>query len=139
MFESRDDIRQRYCDIYHRMTAGEIFTEPMEKIISEIIRDHPEYHSLLSQTTPALHTEFNPEDGQPNPFLHMGMHIAIREQLKTSRPAGIKKQYKRLAKKSGPHDAEHLIMGCLGESLWLAQRNNSMPDETAYLECIRKL
>lgn len=91
MFESRDDIRQRYCDIYHRMTAGEIFTEPMEKIISEIIRDHPEYHSLLSQTTPALHTEFNPEDGQPNPFLHMGMHNRYPRATQNQSPRWNKK------------------------------------------------
>jgi len=34
---------------------------------------------------------------------------------------------------------EHQAMNCLGESLWLAQRNNSLPDEIAYLENIRAL
>jgi hypothetical protein len=30
-------------------------------------------------------------------------------------------------------------MECLGESLWQAQRDNRLPDEDAYLECLRKL
>ncbi|VAW67640.1 hypothetical protein MNBD_GAMMA09-172, partial [hydrothermal vent metagenome] len=39
----------------------------------------------------------------------------------------------------GPHDAEHEMMECLGEALWLAQRNQTTPDEAAYLECLKKL
>ncbi len=139
MFDSREDIRQYYCKIYQRLVAGEIFVDPMEKIISKIIKNHPEYHSMLEQTVAAINSDFNPEDGQPNPFLHMGMHIAIQEQLGSNRPQGIKKEHQRLTKKVGEHEAEHQIMDCLGESLWLAQRNNSMPDEQAYLESIRKL
>ncbi len=139
MFDSKEDIRQYYCKIYQRLVAGEIFIDQMEKIISTTINNHPEYHPLLSQTTAAVHSDFIPEDGHPNPFLHMGMHIAIHEQLGSNRPQGIKQEYRRLVKKLGDHDAEHQIMDCLGESLWLAQRNNSMPDEQAYLECIRKL
>lgn len=139
MFDSREDIRQHYCKIYKRLIAGEIFTDPMEKIISEIIRNHPEYHSMLEHTAVAINTSFNPDDGQPNPFLHMGMHIAIQEQLGSNRPQGIKKEHRRLTKIIGEHEAEHQMMECLGESLWLAQRNNTLPDEPAYLECIRKL
>ncbi len=28
-------------------------------------------------------------------------------------------------------------MECLGEALWLAQRNQTMPDETKYLDCLK--
>ena len=70
----------------------------------------------------------------------MGMHIAIREQLSTQRPPGINAAYEALLKRLGdPHEAEHRMMECLGEAMWLAQRNNTAPDESAYLECLQRL
>ena len=36
-------------------------------------------------------------------------------------------------------DAEHRMMDCLAEALWEAQRRGGMPDETAYLACLRGL
>ena len=75
-----------------------------------------------------------------NPFLHMSMHIAIKEQIQTDRPSGIRSVCEALSKKYGDlHKMEHEVMTCLGESLWLAQSNNCMPDEKAYLESIRAL
>jgi hypothetical protein len=29
------------------------------------------------------------------------------------------------------------MMECLGEALWRAQRDNRLPDEVAYLECLK--
>ena len=44
--------------------------------------------------------------GDTNPFLHMGMHIAIKEQLSIDQPIGIRKRFERLLKKTGnEHDA----------------------------------
>jgi hypothetical protein len=47
--------------------------------------------------------------------------------------------YQKLVSQKGIHDAEHAMIECLGEILWAAQRNNAMPDEDAYLACLRKL
>ena len=138
MLDSRQDMRAYYCLIFSKMKSAEIITDPMEKIISSVIGLHPEYHPLLSDDKAATQIEFDANSGQSNPFLHMGMHIAIREQLASNRPAGIAKEHARLSKKLGQHDAEHQIMECLGVSLWTAQRNHSLPDENAYLQCVRK-
>ncbi|MFI4921895.1 MAG: DUF1841 family protein [Gammaproteobacteria bacterium] len=35
------------------------------------------------------------------------------------------------------HAAEHTMLECLGEALWRAQRENRLPDEQAYLACIK--
>jgi len=83
--------------------------------------------------------EFSPESGNSNPFLHMGMHIALKEQTSTNRPIGIKKIHTTLSKRIGVHEAEHARMECLGQALWMAQRNNTIPDEKNYLECLRKI
>jgi hypothetical protein len=138
MYQSREEIRRVYLTVWQKMQSGSVL-EPMEAVISDIISLHPEYHHLLEQGDSVQHTEFTPESGQTNPFLHMGMHIALHEQTSTNRPVGIQQIHQKLSKKLGRHDAEHAMMECLGQALWLAQRNQTQPDEVAYLECLRKL
>ena len=138
MFQSRDEVRQVYLDVWRKLQQNGLL-EPMEAIIAEVIEIHPEYHSLLEQNEDVRQQEFTPEQGQTNPFLHMGMHIALREQAGADRPPGIQAIYHRLVASRGQHEAEHAMMECLGQSLWNAQRNGIAPDETEYLDCLKKL
>ncbi|MGD2172169.1 MAG: DUF1841 family protein [Gammaproteobacteria bacterium] len=138
MYQSRDEIRRVYLGVWQKMQRGQLL-EPMEALIAEVIELHPEYQSLFDDEDAVAQLEFTPEQGQTNPFLHMGMHIALREQAGGDRPAGIRAIYQRLVDARGPHEAEHAMMECLGQSLWEAQRENRSPDEAAYLECLKKL
>ncbi len=111
--------------------------EPLEQLIAAVIQQHPEYHRYLESPDDVLDRDFTPEGGQTNPFLHMGMHISLQEQISADRPAGISALYRKLTKKTGdPHASEHRMMECLGQVLWEAQRSNRMPDEQAYLACL---
>ena len=84
--------------------------------------------------------EFTPEQGQTNPFLHMGMHITLQEQVSADRPVGITSLYVNMLSRTGDaHKLEHRMMECLGETLWEAQRNNTPPDEQLYLERLKRL
>jgi predicted RNA polymerase sigma factor len=95
---------------------------------------------VLESGGDTLVRDYTPEDGQTNPFLHMGLHLAIREQVSTNRPAGIAAVYRSLAAKLGDvHEAEHVMIEALGQALWQAQRSGLPPDETAYLESLRRL
>jgi predicted RNA polymerase sigma factor len=95
---------------------------------------------VLESGADALEQDYRPEDGQTNPFLHMGLHLAIREQVSTNRPAGIASVHRSLAAKLGDvHAAEHAMIECLGQALWQAQRSGLPPDEAAYLESLRRL
>ena len=138
MFQNRDEIRRVYLDVWQKMQSGALL-EPMENVIANVIELHTEYHAFLAQGEQAQQAEFSPESGHGNPFLHMGMHIALREQTSTDRPAGIASLHQQLVKKRGLHEAEHAMMECLGQALWMAQRNNTMPDDAAYLECLKRL
>lgn len=114
--------------------------EPLELMVAGIVLEHPEYQDLLSNPDQALDKEFTPETGESNPFLHMAMHISLQEQLSTDRPQGITALYQSLAQHLGDvHQAEHQLMECLGRILWEAQLNQQMPDEQAYLECVKQL
>ena len=138
MYQSRDEIRQVYLDVWSRMQARSLL-EPMESLIADVIELHPEYHKLLDDGEEVKQQDYTPELGQTNPFLHMGMHIALREQVGNDRPAGIKSIYAKLIKRQGQHRGEHAMIECLGQSLWTAQRNDQAPDEDLYLACLKKL
>ena len=138
MFQSRDEVRQVYLGVWHKIQQ-QLVLEPMEALIADVIEIHPEYHALLAASDDIKQQEFTPEQGQTNPFLHMGMHITLREQAGTDRPAGIRAIHQKLVSKNGAHEAEHAMMECLGQTLWNAQRNNQPLDEAAYLDCLRKL
>jgi len=138
MFQSRDEVRQVYLKVWQKM-QNQALLEPMEAIISDVIKLHPEYQPLLDTGESAVEQDFAPEDGQTNPFLHMGMHITLREQAGGDRPSGIRAIYQKLVQRQGIHQTEHAMMECLGQTLWNAQRHNQMPDEDAYLACLSQL
>ena len=139
MYQNRDQTRQVFLDVWQKLQAGQLL-EPMENLIAEVIEMHPEYHALLTDGDAALANDFNPDLGRENPFMHMGMHIALREQASTDRPAGFAREYARLTKrKKNRHQAEHGMMECLGQALWLAQQKNQPPDDQAYLACLKRL
>jgi len=135
--QDKQELRQMYIDSWQKSQAGEILS-PLEAQIAQVIDDHPEYQEMLSSEI--LDEAFTPEGGKTNPFLHMGLHLAIREQVATNRPPGIAGIFAKLQHRTGdPHTAEHQALECLAETLWEAQGNNTMPDEQAYLERLRKL
>ena len=77
--------------------------------------------------------------GTENPFLHMGLHLAVRDQLSIDRPPGVRELHRLLQfRHGGWHHAEHVLMEALGETLWQAQRNDRPPDEANYLSLVRR-
>ena len=137
--QDREASRRMFLDVWKKYQTGDYLTS-LENLILGVILAHVEYHELLSDEERALGSEFSPEKGITNPFLHMGMHIALQEQLATDRPSGIGKIYRHGVEKTGSaHEFEHMMMNCLGEALWKAQQNNTLPDEEHYLECLRAI
>lgn len=126
-----------YIDAWQKSMTGALLS-PLEAQIASVIEDHPEYQPMM--TGEMLDDNFTPEDGKTNPFLHMGLHLAIREQVATDRPPGIAALFNALLVRTGDrHDAEHRALECLAETLWEAQGGNAAPDEQAYLERLRHL
>jgi hypothetical protein len=135
----RDRLRRFFITAWQKAHSDEPL-EPLEHQIVDVVRAHPEYHALMEDVDDAVSREFSPEAGESNPFLHLSLHIAILEQVKTDRPAGIRRHYERLAASAGDaHQAEHWIMECLAQSLWEAQRAGNAPNESDYLACIERL
>lgn len=136
--QDRDQLRRYYLNCWQKKQSGAEL-DALEQQVSEVIAEHPEYHALLTNEDKALGREYAPEDGETNPFLHMSLHLGLQEQVVTDRPPGIREIYQQMIARHGVHEAEHQMMQYLIESLWLAQRNQSAPDEKVYMEGLRGL
>jgi hypothetical protein len=136
--QSRDQLREAYRAAWRRFKQQHTLS-PLDKQVVAVISEHPEYHVIVESAAADL-ANYSPRRGQLNPWLHMGLHLAIREQVATNRPAGIAELHARLAGTAGgAHEAEHRMLEVLAEQLWEAQRAGKAPDENVYLERLRGL
>jgi hypothetical protein len=137
--QSREQLRQMYLASWRKFRA-QAPLQPLERQVAAVIAEHPEYIDWLESDQEVLGANFTPEGGRQNPFLHMGMHLAIREQLSTNRPAGFADLHRRLCEYYGnAHDAEHALLTPLAETLSEAQRAGRAPDELEYLQKVELL
>ena len=135
----RNQIRQFYFDVWNKHQNGALL-QGLETVVAQVIEEHPEYHKLLNDADANLNRDWTPEQGESNPFLHMGMHISIQEQLGSQRPPEIRSIYQQLLNKyANAHETEHQMIECLGFVMWQAQSTGKEPDLNQYLECLKKL
>jgi hypothetical protein len=135
---TREQLRQAYSDAWRKHQQRSPLT-PLEAMITDVIGAHPEYQAIVSDHDAAVAFEPGAAGGGENPFLHMGLHLAVREQVSIDRPPGVRELQRQLLSSQGdPHQAEHALMEALGETLWQAQRAGRAPDETQYLNLARE-
>jgi hypothetical protein len=131
-------LRQSYADAWRKRLARLPLT-PLESMIVDVIELHPEYHAIVADAQAVVAFEADAAGAGENPFLHMGLHLAVREQISIDRPPGIRElQHSLQSRLADPHDAEHALMEALAEALWQAQRDGRAPDERHYLELVRR-
>jgi hypothetical protein len=135
--QDRSELRRMYRDAWRKARDGGVLS-PLESQIAQVIADHPEYQATVLDGD--LDQPFAPDEGGTNPFLHLGLHLALRDQVATDRPPGIRQAFTDIRARAGDRlAAEHRAIDCLAETLWEAQRANGLPDEQAYLEKLRRL
>jgi hypothetical protein len=134
---SRSQARELFFNTWEKYGSGQPL-EGLESTALEVILLHPEYHALLNDRERNIERDYLPESGELNPFLHLSLHLSIAEQLSIGQPPGISELFNALLAKYGErHAALHVLLECLGEMVWQANRSGSPPDQDAYLECLR--
>lgn len=115
------------------------FLNPLEQQIVDVILIHPEYHNFFEQpigavADDAIYASFQGE----NPFLHLGLHLALRDQIATDRPHGISAVFNRLVGQCPDSIfVEHKMMAVLSEWLWQAQQNGQFAEDSYLVELKR--
>ncbi|MHB1512638.1 MAG: DUF1841 family protein [Acidiferrobacter sp.] len=134
----RNTMRAVFYDAWRHFKEQTPLTG-VEALIVEALVAHPEYQPLFDDGRPS--ETIDPTAGSgTNPFLHLGLHIAIAEQIATDRPPGVASEWQRLQGLwQDAHRARHAMMECLEETLWEAQSRGIAPDDSAYIERLRAL
>ena len=92
MFTSdRSKQRQYLKQAWEKYTSQEQL-EPLELQLSKIVEQHPEYQNLIKN----LDSEYFPEQGITNPFLHINLHLTLQDQISMDQPKGIKEIHSQL-------------------------------------------
>ncbi len=107
--------------------------DPLETQLAQVIEIHPEYHSLIKD----IESDYFPEQGEVNPFLHINLHLSLREQLSINQPHGIKEYYQKiLSNIKDAHETEHKMMDCIAQMIFSSQKNKQPMDHQAYIHCL---
>lgn len=134
----RTALRQQFYDAWQNYRQKKPLSGLQENIVN-VILIHPEYHQAIEAVAKNPEQDYFPELGESNPFLHLSLHLSIREQIGTDRPKGIKAIFQQLAKKHESHDVEHKMLEVLAKNLWQAQKDNKPPSEESYLKQLQQL
>ena len=137
--QDREAMRTAWRTAWARH-LGRLPLAPLQAQMIEVMALHPEYHAQLGAEPGFGPAAREDPEAASDAFLHLGLHLALREQLSTDRPRGIAQIHRRLsARLNDHHQAEHRMIGVLEQALWQAQRDRRMPDEVSYLEALRRL
>src|SRR5579864_8545597 len=103
---TREQLRQSYADAWRKHMERSPVT-PLEAMIIDVIGAHPEYQAIVSDPESAVAFEPGSSGDAENPFLHMGLHLAVREQVSIDRPPGVRELHRQLHSRHGDlHRAE---------------------------------
>ncbi len=136
MFTSdRSKQRQYLNQSWEKYTRQEEL-EPLELQLVKIIERHPEYINLIGN----LNSEYFPEQGTVNPFLHLNLHLTLQDQLAMDQPRGIRGIHNTLLEKiKDAHEVEHMMMEHIAEMIFNAQKNNTAFDLDGYVQALKEL
>jgi hypothetical protein len=132
------DVRRFFCEAW-RKRRDDLSLTPLEALAADWIGRHPEYHDDFADAERAVAAFYPPEAGRTNPFLHLSLHLSIAEQVGIDQPKGIRRAWQTLAARTGSeHEAAHVLIECLAETLWEAQRHGRPLDQQAYTRMIAR-
>jgi hypothetical protein len=131
--DTREETRGVFFSSWVKYKTG-LSLSALETQVVAVIQLHPMYHTFFEHQQAVFQ-----HDKQDNPFLHLGLHLAVRDQIALDRPSGISAIYQALyVQYKDAHTAEHVLMECFSACLWTAQNRGALPDEQTYLHDCRQ-
>lgn len=132
-------LREVYFSAWQKMLKGETLTA-METILVDVIQRHPEYHPIFEKTEHFNDLKTEKFQEESNPFLHLGLHVTIIEQVSINRPLGVRPIYEKLLKKHQDKTVvEHKMMACLIEEIYGTLKQNKAFNDKRYVDKLRTL
>ena len=131
----RSKQRKFIAEAWEKYNSNHLLN-PLEEQLVKIIENHPEYQDIIKN----IDTEYFPEQGKTNPFLHINLHLSLQDQLSLDQPKGINKIYNDLLKKvKDAHQVEHIMMDQIAEMIFNSQKYEKPMDLEHYLRSLMSL
>lgn len=135
----RTDLRRRFVDVARRLESGHPL-DAADVHIAVVLVDHPDARRRLAGIAgeetvldePAL-------EGTDSPFfLHLALHVALREQAAADLPPGMRRLHAAYVAWAGGDRvrAEHRMLPILEEALRRSLEQPGGDDPRAYLEAL---
>jgi hypothetical protein len=137
---SREQVRLFFLNTWKKYHQ-QVPLSQAESLSLQWMSRHPEYFAVFEDSTDTvLQRDYQPEDQETNPFLHLSMHLAIAEQISIDQPPGIHAAFAALCQKyQDEHSAAHAVFDCLAEQIYQQQRNGLAFSGERYLASIQAL
>lgn len=134
--------RLRYRQVFYeawKKKEKPLLLSALEHQVLEIMALHPEYQFIFEDES-LIERDYFPVLGETNPFLHLGLHLGLLEQLHTNRPVGIREIYSQLLeKKKEAHAVQHAMMERINHMMYQAARRETVLDDALYLHYLREI
>lgn len=130
------DKRQVFFNTFEKM-KNQAKLDSFEKMISKIIRLHPETHSVLANPEVYANHEF--EINEPDPFSHLALHAVVLEMINSDTPRGLRTIYDQRVRQTGDkHASQHDLMTAVFD-WWMVAGNDEQQqyNEADFLNRIR--
>ncbi|MBF0281448.1 MAG: DUF1841 family protein [Zetaproteobacteria bacterium] len=131
--------RKIFWDAWQKALA-DLPMSALEVRIARVIRMHPEYHHFFNDLESFLDRDFQANDGM-NPYLHLSLHLTLEEQAASKQPIEVAKALEYLIAQKGRerHDALHVLLEILAETIYRSQREGREIDPLAYIQEIKAI
>lgn len=137
--KTRQEVRLFFFETRRKMRHNEAL-HALERVAAEIIRNHPEYHTILDTPQKYEDYDFSPDRGIMNPFLHLSLHLTIEEQVQINQPQGIRSYVEQeQIKGKETHATQHVILHILAEEIWESLHHNKPFHHVRYAQRIKSL
>ena len=131
----KEPYRNVYIEVWEKHQKN-IPLEAYEKPILAVILEHPEFHVAFEHPE----AEEWPTLKNTNPFMHMGLHMGIRDQINANTPNGITSIFGTIKEKiKDAHEAEHQMMFVLAETMQTLVAEAQPFDEMRYMKMLKEL
>ena len=126
--------RKVFYDAWVRHMEGERLSDFDQRLV-QVMQCYPEFtqHITPGGTQPVVQSQ-----STQNPYMVMGAHLEVVEQVAQDRPEGIRLLYQSLALKAGDIQAQIMMRDILLTVLAQSYQSGDVPDYSEYLQMLKK-
>lgn len=101
----------------------------LESQVRDVLLLYPQYISELNQDK-----TYPLED---NPYIQMGLHLTVWDQVRTNRPEGIRPWFLEACVANSQKEVEQLMLMVLRQTVYVSYQAGNLPCEQKYLNILK--